>query len=212
LIAAVPVKVLAANPNFTPSAQLLKYTDASVGLAGPILRDRLWFAVSGELKRLDQLRVGAYNADGTQGLDDNTQNNRSWKLSWQASRGNQIHYLHQFNNRVNLHRANTLGQVTQFYESRAMLVQDLESPIDQVKWTSTLSRKMLMDISASRYFPVIVRSQQPEVKPGDIARFDAITNTFSVAQGTYPGRPAYPRYYVTTSLTLFEGNHYLKIW
>jgi hypothetical protein len=211
LIAAVPAKVLQANPNFTPSAQLLKYVDESVGLGGPIVRDHLWFAVSGELKRLNQLRVGAYNADGTQGLDDNTQFNRSWKFSWQATPRNQIHYLHQFNNRVNLHRANTLGQVTQFYESRAMLVQDLESPIDQVKWTSTLSSRLLADVSASRYYPVIVRSAQPEVKPGDIAQFDSVTNTFSVAQGAYPGRPVYPRYYVNGSLSYVVGNHDLKV-
>jgi hypothetical protein len=211
LIAVVPARVLAANPGFVPSAQLLTYRDASFGLNGPILRDRLWFAVSGEVKRLDQLRVGAYNADGTQGLDDNTQNNHSYKLSWQATARNQIQYLHQFNNRVNLHRANTLGQVTQFYESRAMLVQDLESPIDQLKWTSMPSSRLVMDISASRYYPVIVQSQQPEVKAGDIARFDSVTNTFSVAQGNYPGRPAYPRYYLNGSLSYSTGSHDIKV-
>ncbi len=211
LIAAVPAKVLQANPNFSPSTQLLTYRDLSVGVNGPIIRDRLWFAVSGELKRLDQLRVGAYNADGTQGLDDNTQNNHSIKLSWQASARNQFHYLHQFNNRVNLHRANTLGQVTQFYESRAMLVQDLESPIDQVKWTSTPASNFLIDVAGSRYYPVIVRSQQPEVQPGDIPRFDAITNTFSVAQGSYGRRPAFPRYYLHGSISYAIRNHDLKV-
>lgn len=211
LIASVPARVLAVNPGFSPSTQLIRYWDVSMGFNGPIIKNRLWFAVSGELKRLDQLRVGAYNADGTQGLDDNTQNNHSYKLSWQATPRNQVHYLHQFNNRVNLHRANTLGQVTQFYESRAMLVQDLESPIDQIKWTSTPRSNLLFDVAASRYYPVIVRSQQPEVQPGDIPRFDAITNTFSVAQGSYPGRPAYPRYYLHGSLTYVVRNHDVKV-
>ncbi|MBM3772561.1 MAG: TonB-dependent receptor [Acidimicrobiia bacterium] len=211
LIASVPARVLAVNPNFVPSTQLIRYWDVSVGFNGPIVKDKLWFALSGELKRLDQLRVGAYNADGTQGLDDNTQNNHSYKVSWQATPRNQIHYLHQFNNRVNLHRANTLGQVTQFYESRAMLVQDLESPIDQIKWTSAARSNLLFDVAASRYYPVIVRSQQPEVQPGDIPRFDAITNTFSVAQGSYPGRPVYPRYYLHGSMTYVLRNHDLKI-
>jgi hypothetical protein len=210
LIAAVPAKVLAANPNFIPSAQLLKYTDANAGLGGPIVRDHLWFVLSGELKRLNQLRVGAYNVDGTQGLDDNTQFNREWKISWQASHRKQIQYLHQFNNRVNLHRTNTLGQVTQYYESRAMLVQDLESPIDQIRWTSTISSRAVADVSGSRYYPVIVRSAQPEVQPGDIAAFDAITNTYSVAQGAYPGRPVYPRYYVNGSISYVVGRHDLK--
>lgn len=211
LLAGVPAKVLQANPGFEPSAQLLTYYDYSVGLNGPIVRDRLWFAVSGELKKLDQLRVGAYNPDGTQGLDDNDQNNHSWKISWEPKRGNQIHYLHQFNNRINHHRANTLGQVTQFYESRAMLVQDLESPIDQLKWTSILGSNLVVDVAASRYYPVIVQSQQPEVKPGDIARFDVVTNTFSVAQGTYGGRPAFPRYYLHGSASYVAGAHELKV-
>ena len=89
-----------------------------------------------------------------------------YKLSWQASARNQINYLHQFNNRVNLHRANTLGQVTQFYESRAMLVQDLESPIDQLKWTSSVRSNLLFDLAASRYYPVIVRSHSLKCSPG----------------------------------------------
>jgi hypothetical protein len=211
LISSVPAKVLEANPGFSPSTQLLTYYDLSAGLNGPILRDRLWFALSAEIKRLDQLRVGAYNADGTQGLDDNTQNNHSYKFSWQVNPRNQVHYLHQFNNRVNHHRANTLGQVTQFYESRAMLVQDLESPIDQVKWTSTLRSNLLLDIAGSRYYPVIVQSQQPEVQPGDIPRFDAITNTFSVAQGSYGRRPAFPRYYLAASLSYVTGSHDIKV-
>jgi len=49
-----------------------------------------------------------------------------------------------------------------------MLVQDLESPIDQIKWTSTVSSRIVTDISASRYYRVIVRSAQPEVQPGDV--------------------------------------------
>src|SRR5581483_7175641 len=55
-----------------------------------------------------------------------------------------------------------------------------------------------------------VRSQQPEVQPGDIARFDSITNTYSVAQGAYPGRPVYPRYYLNASVTYSQSSHDLK--
>ena len=211
LMAGVPAKVLEVNPDFYPSTQLLTYYDVSAGLNGPIVRDRLWFALSGEIKRLDQYRVGAFNLDGTQGLDDNTQNNYSVKLSWQVNTKNQMHYLRQFNNRVNHHRANSLGQVTEYYESRAMLVQDLESPIDQVKWTSTPKSNLLVDVAASRYYPVIVQSKQPEVQAGDIAKYDAITNTYITAQGTYGGRPAFPRYFVQGSISYVAANHDLKV-
>ena len=55
LIASVPARVLAVNPGFSPSTQLLRYWDVSTGVNGPIVRNRLWFAISGELKRLDHL-------------------------------------------------------------------------------------------------------------------------------------------------------------
>jgi hypothetical protein len=85
LLAAVPARVLQVNPDFTPRVQLLTFYDMSFGMAGPIVRDRLWFAASGQLKALDRYRVGQYNADGSQGLDDNRQRNYSFKFSWQAS-------------------------------------------------------------------------------------------------------------------------------
>ena len=59
--------------------------DLGLTVTGPILTDKLWFV--GTLKRtfLDQLRVGSYNPDGTQFVDDNKMVTYSGKLSYAMS-------------------------------------------------------------------------------------------------------------------------------
>ena len=71
LLLGVPPLALAANPDLQPGSKVLKMYDLGLSVNGPVLVDKLWFV--GTLKRtfLDQYRVGSYNPDGTQFVDDN---------------------------------------------------------------------------------------------------------------------------------------------
>ena len=123
LLAAVPSRALQANPNLEPSAKIVTFYNIEGSVSGPIVRDKLWFAASTNRKPLDQFRVGSYNPDGTQFVDDNLQWNYGAKLTWQASPRNHVHYVRQTSNRTAFHRV--VGNPTASYESNATQVQEL---------------------------------------------------------------------------------------
>src|SRR5205823_10526981 len=66
LLAGIPDLARAANPNIVPGADILKIYDVGAWLAGPVVRDRIWFSFSAHDQRLDQYLLGNYNPDGTQ--------------------------------------------------------------------------------------------------------------------------------------------------
>ena len=72
-------------PNIVPGADILKIYDVGAWLAGPIVRDKLWFSCSWHDQALDQYLLGNYDADGTQVLDDNLMWTTSAKVAWQMT-------------------------------------------------------------------------------------------------------------------------------
>jgi hypothetical protein len=207
LLAAVPARSLQANPDLQPSAKILTFYDVEGSVGGPILRDRLWFTTSSNRKPLDQYRLGSYNPDGTQFVDDNLQWNYGFKLSWQASPRNQLHYTFQTSHRTAFHRV-TDG--TAFWESRAAGLQTLGFTLNTVKWTSVLSNRLVLEISAGDYYGLTPILPQPEVQPGDVPAWDSATNTYRVGMGNYtrtnPGTVN-----INASLNYVAGRHDLKI-
>ncbi|MGC4080627.1 MAG: carboxypeptidase-like regulatory domain-containing protein [Vicinamibacterales bacterium] len=95
LLAGVPAYAKAANPNLQPGAKTLKLWESMVSMSGPVVKDRLWFVGSGKLAEVDTLRVGSYNADGSQLLDDNQLRNLLGKASWAADHNNQVHFTYR---------------------------------------------------------------------------------------------------------------------
>ena len=151
----IPARVLQANPNIEPLGKTLIFYNAEAGLTGPLVRNKLWFTGSGNQKRLDQLKVGSYNPDGTQFVNDNRQRNYGSKLSWQVTRGSQLHYTHQWSQRIAYHR---VGGSADFYESRAVGIQDVNSTLDIVNWTAVLSSRLVLDLRRILIAPGVARS------------------------------------------------------
>jgi hypothetical protein len=207
LLRGVPPLALAANPDLQPGSKVLKMYDLGLTVTGPVVTDKLWFV--GTLKRtfLDQLRVGSYNPDGTQFVDDNKMVTYSGKLSYATSTSSQLHYTYLYSNKQRFHRSG--NSLTDFYESAATHLQELEGHVNQAKWTKTLSNKMVMDLSASNiknYQPQVPR---PEVQPGAIAQFDSLRRSHMVAQEVYEvSRDR--RTVAHGSLSYFTGRHDLK--
>src|SRR5207249_2500701 len=86
LLAGIPDLARAANPNIVPGADILKIYDVGAWLAGPVVRDRIWFSFSAHDQRLDQYLLGNYNPDGTQVLDDNLMWTTAATVAWQVPR------------------------------------------------------------------------------------------------------------------------------
>ncbi len=132
LLAAVPPAALAANPNLVPGADILKIYDTGAWIAGPILRDKLWFSWSIHDQALDQYLVGNYNADGTQVLDDNLMWTTSAKVAWQITQSTQLSYFNNLQYKLIGHRN---GGGT-FADSAARNLNDKYPDVHQLKFTS----------------------------------------------------------------------------
>jgi len=207
LLRGVPPLALQANPNLQPGSKVLKMNDLGLTVTGPILMDKLWFV--GTLKRtyLDQLRVGSYNPDGTQFVDDNKMVTYSGKLSYATSSSSQLHYTYLYSNKQRFHRSG--NSLTDFWESASTHLQELEGHMNQARWTKTLTRKMVLDLSGSNiknYQPQVPR---PEVQPGAIAQYDSLRRSHMVAQEVYEvSRDR--RTVAHGSISYFTGSHDLK--
>ena len=177
---AFPPRALAANPNIEPNADIQKMYDVGAWLAGPAIRDKLWFAGTWHDQRLDSYKLGSYNPDGTQVIDDNIMWTATAKATWQMTRSAQLSYFHNLQYKLIGHR----GGGT-FADGRARNYNDKYPTVNQVKYTSPIGTKMVFDVTYSRFRADDAFGSRPEVKPGDIATNDTTTQISEVALPTY---------------------------
>jgi Carboxypeptidase regulatory-like domain len=208
LLKAVPPLALQANPDLEPGSKIISMYDTGISLSGPVVRDKVWFVATGKLVRLDQLRVGSYNPDGSQFVDDNEMVTISGKGSWAMSSNSQLHYSYTYNNKQRFHWSG--NSTTDFWESAATRRQKLETNLNQVKWTRTFSSKVVADASASqtRTFQPIL--EQENVGPGSIAAFDSLRRANLTAAPVYE-ITRYQRSVAHASVSAFFGKHDVKI-
>jgi outer membrane receptor protein involved in Fe transport len=184
LLAGVPAAALKANPNITPAPRIDALFDSAFTLSGPVVRDRLWYF--GELKygKSNIYQIGSYNSDGTQLLSDNTLRGYLGKLSWAIGKNSQVHYYitRQLKGRYHVAGGPT---VTQFFETQSANYNPSFNMINVGKWTTVLSNHMVLDVSANSMNGQDDSFPEPQVPSNAIARYDTVTRTFTVAQGTY---------------------------
>ena len=93
----------------------MKIYDAGAWLAGPLIRNKVWFSFSGHDQKLNQYLLGNYDPNGNQVLDDNLMWTTSAKVAWQVTKGAQLSYFNNLQYKLIGHRN---GGGT-FAESRA---------------------------------------------------------------------------------------------
>src|SRR5207249_4931986 len=96
-----------------------------------------------------------------------------------------------------------------FAESRARNLNDKYPDVHQVKFTSPIGSRFVVDASWSRFRADDMFGQEPEVKAGDISHFDAVTNAYTVALPTYRDNAMF-RDQVLTSIGYFTGRHDIR--
>jgi Carboxypeptidase regulatory-like domain len=205
LLAAVPPVALAANPNIVPGADILKIFDSGAWIGGPIKRDKIWFSGAWHRQILNQYLLGNYDPSGGQVLDDNLMWTTSAKVAWQVTRSAQLSYFNNLQYKLIGHRN---GGGT-FAESRARNLNDKYPDVHQVKFTSPIGSRYVIDASYSRFRADDKFGQEPEVKNGDISRFDNTSMTYTVALPTYRDLATF-RDQVLGSVNYFSGRHDIR--
>jgi len=204
LLANLSPAVRAIRPDIKPGADINYIWDTGFWLAGPIKQDKLWWSTSYHYQKLLQYFLGSYNPDGTQTPDDHYLYTTNNKVAWQMTQNSQMSYYFTLQRKVNGHR---LGG--SFADSRASNSNNKYPTVHQVKWTSSRSSRLLFDAATSHFFVDDRFSRQPDVQMGDIARFDQVTNTATIALGTYSNNPMYRGVFIG-SVSYFTTTHDIK--
>ena len=145
LLRNIPARILALKPDLKATADIRYLYDTGAWVAGPLKKDKVWFSTSVHYQKILQYLLGSYNPDGTQVPDDNDLANWSTKIAWQMTQASQLTWYYDLQHKVNGHRAST----TQFVESGATQRNVKRPQVNQLKWTSPISSKFVMDASTS---------------------------------------------------------------
>ena len=132
--------------NMLTPAQLAEQYDLNFSVSGPILRDRLWFFTSGRHWTYNNYVADVFNEDGSQTVNDNALWAYPTRLTWQMTRRDRLTGLITFTEKVAGHQGLTSAQ-----SGEAVTRQDQPGEkIAQLKWTSTLSSRLLLEAGGSR--------------------------------------------------------------
>jgi hypothetical protein len=203
---------------------LAKTWDFSDDLGGRIVRDRLWFFASHRDWAFNQRIADAINADGSQAEETNHLFNVGGRLTYQLSQRNKVtgYYDKQVKN-IGMY------DLVSGEEPKASAVWRTApwQGNSQVKWTSPISNRVLLEVgwgltryeSRGLYQPevelascfVAFSACAPGTGYGDVARRDLILNTRWSSY--YLGQFAYlmPNSRVPFSVSYVTGSHAIKL-
>ncbi|MBI4471187.1 MAG: TonB-dependent receptor [Acidobacteria bacterium] len=186
LIAAVPARVLSKNPDFDPSGKIQGIYDASLAVAGPIIRDRLWFAGTVFRGEMNKFIVGSYDLDGSLVKERNKKKDMTIKLSLQLTKSQQLHFFHEENQKLAL----TGASPSTFATSEVMTCQCPNSKaMTFLKWNAVLTPRLVAEAGASSFHGMNTYTPQPHVGPGALPTYDAVTQYSTGADVTYGWEP-----------------------
>lgn len=143
----------------TTGAKLYQDYDLNYSGGGPIIRDRLWFFVSGRNYAYNNYVAGAFNPDGSQAIDDNNVKAFPARLTAQLDQKNRVTAMFDWANKIRGHR-NLSATVTPAASVRQS--QPAEH-IAQAKWTSTLTNHLLFETGYTQSYNGVLYQYEPEV-------------------------------------------------
>ena len=146
--------------------------DYSGTLGGPIKRDKAWFFGALRFWRLDQLQIGARNADGSQAIDDNDIRNFMAKATWQTTDAMRTSLMFNRNIKNRYHRRDSPYL---FVEDKASVLQDQPAQNFVAQYNHVLGRTIVVDARIGSMWGTFPSRYQDEVGAGDIALRDVQT-------------------------------------
>jgi hypothetical protein len=176
--------------------------DWSSTLGGPVKKDKLWFFGATRRWRLDQLQIGARNADGSQAIDDNLIENYMGKGTWNAAQATKASFMFNRNVKFRFHRRDAPYLFT---EDKASVLQDQPAQNYVAQINQVFGKAAVLDARVGRMWGVFPTRYQKEVTPNDIAIRDIVRNTQSNAAIEQSLNPNH-RYQANATLSYFAQN------
>jgi hypothetical protein len=196
----------------TPDAVDMIY-DANASLGGPLKRDRLWFFGSYRNVGNNNIVANSFYPDGSPGIYDQRVRNYTLRLTWQVNPRNKITAYDDYQTKYVGHLYTSGTDVVLAAARRPPVLKYT----DAIKWTSTVSNKLVFDVgwgtsvNAYRegYQPGVLRTPFTPEWYANASRVDINRNTIALAAppelGTYNFR-----YMLISSMNYVTGSHAVK--
>jgi hypothetical protein len=210
------------KPYISVNTQLDYSYDTNFVLGGPIRKNKLWFLVAQRVSRTNNLvafPVGVLPAfpNGTQVESGGfIVPHETVRLTWQASPRNKIvwaFYKSQAGTqRFDVGCGATSGNVAACFSPEASYA--LPQPLQyasQVKWTSPISSRVLLEVGQSLAVQTYNFSYQPENGPLDIQHRSATTGLRTVASSTAPSHYFSRIWNTIANVSFVTGSHNVKV-
>lgn len=209
--------------------RLASQWDFNSSLGGPIMRDKLWFFSSYRNWGVNNYVADTFNPDGSQVKEDNMIFAITNRLTYQLTPKNKITALYD-----RMHKSLSNDGIEAGVAPAATRRRSNPFPVAmQVKWTSTVSNRLLIEAGFSennfqqwlKYQPEVRRATcfvafalcPPGTDYGDIAKLDLITGAEwdavvgSATQGGGEEKLIIPAYRIVPAVSYVTGAHAFKV-
>jgi hypothetical protein len=194
----------------TAANHIDKIYDINPSFGGPIAKDKLLFIGTFRRWGVNNFDANTFNPDRTQALDDNHITSSVLRLTWQPASQHKLAAYYDKNVKFRGHRRDTTADY-QFIEPQAAFQQT--TPLGyttQLKWTSTLSDRLMLETGLSVFFLHYKTGYEPGVTSSDIAKIDFTQSTLTNAV-VYDYDSFATRRTLSSALTYVTGAHNLKV-
>jgi hypothetical protein len=133
--------------------------DATFAQGGPILRNQLWFFVTARYNSVNTKIANTFFDDGSQGIDDQYIRQALARVTWQMTPRNK---LSAYFDEIDKYRGHDM-QSNEDPEEAALQWFSPAYHTAQVKWTSTVSSRVLVEAGWSSNLEYYTNSYQPGI-------------------------------------------------
>ena len=210
------------SQGLTAVNQVKSVWDVNGSVGGPIRKDKLWFYFASRYWGLDKYpadsffdadpRYFVYAPDQTnQGVDDTWNRSNAARLTWQATQRHKFTAYYDLQNRFTGHWFIGQGGIFGLTTPEASWVQTTPTGyLWQVKWTSAMTSRMLLEAGMSNYSQEYTRLPQPGITSTNLSVRDAATGRRINAAPYYSEHWSTLRTYIA-SMSYVTGSHALKV-